>query len=306
MNVSKCFWLWVRSFLEGRSQQVKLGCTLSSIRPCPSGVPQGSVISPTLFNIHVDDLEDCIPDFLDINTYKYADDCTQDEAIPCGSGSNMQRVLDAMSDWALRNKMKLNAKKTKDMWICFRDSITEPPSLMIDDVVIERVHSFKLLGLHVNNNLKWNTHIDEIVKKANTRLFYLRECRRANLPVKVGLTCYETKIKSVLEYAAPIWGGLPQHLSDELERIQCRSLKIIGLPPDSLQTLEQRRENLAISEYRAFINDETHPCRKYIPDVPSSKYDLRTPRIFPELPSHTKRHELSFIPRANSLLKLKV
>ena len=302
MNVSKSFWLWTRSFLEGRSQQVKLRGALSSIRPCLTGVPQGSVISPTLFNVHVDDLEDCIPSYLDINTHKYADDCTQDEVIPYGSTSNMQEVLDTMNDWALRNKMKLNAKKTKDMWISFKAAIPEPPSLKIGDNTIERVNTFKLLGLWINDTLKWNTHIEEITKKANKRLFYLRECRRANLPTKVGLTCYKTKLRPVLEYAAPIWGGLPQYLTDELESIQTRSLKIIGLPSDSLQSLEQRRDNLAIREYKKIINDETHPCRKYIPDIVTNTYDLRTPKTLPQFLSYTKRHELSFIPRANSLL----
>ena len=75
----------------------------------------------------------------------------------------METVVDAMNDRAFRNKMKLNVKKTEDMWICFKDSILEPPSLTIDDAVIQRVNSFELLGLHVNNSLKWNTHIDEIV-----------------------------------------------------------------------------------------------------------------------------------------------
>ena len=75
------------------------------------------------------------------------------------------------------------------MWICFKDVIPEPPSLMIGNDVIERVNSFKLLGVWIQDNLKWNTHIEEITKKANKRLFYLRECRRANLPIKVGLTC---------------------------------------------------------------------------------------------------------------------
>ena len=104
MNVSKCFWLWTRSFLEGRSQQVNLGGTLSSTMPCPLGVPQGSVLSLTLFNVHVNDFEDSIPDHLTINIYKYAYDCTQDEAIPSGSSSHMQEVLDAMNGWADRNK----------------------------------------------------------------------------------------------------------------------------------------------------------------------------------------------------------
>jgi hypothetical protein len=76
--------------------------------------------------------------------HKYADDCTQGEVILYGSTINMQEVLDAVNDWALRNKMKLNAKKTKDMWICFKDSIPEPPSLMIGNDTIERVNYFKL------------------------------------------------------------------------------------------------------------------------------------------------------------------
>ena len=94
----------------------------------------------------MDDLEDCIPSYLDINKHKYAVDCTQDEVIPYGSTSNMQEVLYTMNDWALRNKMKLNAKKTKDMWICFKAAIPEPPSLKIGDNTIERVNTFKLLG----------------------------------------------------------------------------------------------------------------------------------------------------------------
>ncbi|CAB3991247.1 Hypothetical predicted protein [Paramuricea clavata] len=140
-----------------------------SPRPCLTGVP---LISPTLFNVHVDDLEGCIPNYLDINTHKYADHCTQDEVIPYGSTGNMQEVLDAMNDWALRNKIKLNAIKTKDMWICFKAAILEPPSLKIGDDTIERVNSFKLLGLWINNTLKWNTHIEEITKKSKQKLIF--------------------------------------------------------------------------------------------------------------------------------------
>ena len=94
---------------------------------------------------------------------------------------------------------------------------------------------------------------------ANKRLFYLGKCRRANLPAKLGLTCYETKIRTVLEYAASIWSNLSQYLIDQLERIQSRSQKIIGLPPDSLQTLQQRWDNLAFHEYTKIINDEANP-----------------------------------------------
>ena len=88
---------------------------LSFIAPSPAGVPQGSVISPTLFNIHINDLEDGVPEQSRVNTGKYADDCTMDTSVNAGEPSSLQRALDAAQGWAEENKMKLNAKKTKNM-----------------------------------------------------------------------------------------------------------------------------------------------------------------------------------------------
>ena len=73
---------------------------------------------------------------------------------------------------------------------------------------MERVKSHKLLGVWHQNNLKWNLHVESIVKKANKCLYSLRECRKANLPLEVGITCYKSRIRPILEYAAPIWSGL--------------------------------------------------------------------------------------------------
>ena len=101
---------------------------------------------------------------------------------------------------------------------------------------------------------------------------------------------------------APIWGGLPKYLIDEGENIQTQSLRIIALPPDSLQSLEQHCENLAISKYKKIVNNETHPCKKYVPDAITNTYDLRTLNNSRQMLSHTKTHELLFIPKTNSLL----
>ena len=184
-----------------------------------------------------------MPDHLKISSCKYADDCTQYEIIQQDSNSNLQQSLDAVNAWAVANKMQLNPKKTKDMWICFRNGIEPPPLLALGSNIIERVSSFKLLGVWYQNNLKWRRHVEEITKRANKRLHYLRECRRAKLPAEVGITCYLTKIRPLLEYGAPIWGGLPDYLAAELENIQSRSLDTIGLPRDFLPSLEEKENN---------------------------------------------------------------
>ena len=79
----------------------------------------------------------------------------------------MQEVLDAMHTWADNSKMILNSKKSKDMWIYFGNRIAEPSfPLTTGGEMIERVSSFKLLGVWHQNNLKWNTHIEKIDKNA--------------------------------------------------------------------------------------------------------------------------------------------
>ena len=73
------------------------------------------------------------------------------------------------------------------MWISFTG---EPPPLHIGDAVIERVDNFKLLGTWFQKDLKWNKHVEETTRKASKNLYCLRDCRRVNLPVEVGLTTY--------------------------------------------------------------------------------------------------------------------
>lgn len=176
------------------------------------------------------------------------------------------------------------------MWICFKETIPEPPN------------TFKLPGVWIQDDFKWNNHIEKITKKANKPLFHLRECRRVHLTSKMGLTFYETKIRHVLECAAAIWGRTPQYLNEEIENIQGRRLRIVGLPHESLPSLMKQRDNSTIREYKKILKDVTHPCNIYIPKLVTNHYGLRMGRVCPHIFSHTKRHELSFLPRAISLL----
>lgn len=84
------------SFLVARTQQVILQGALSFSRSCPAGVSKGFAISPTLFNIHINDMEDNIPVRANVNTDNYADDCTIDTAIRIGELIHLQSVLDSV------------------------------------------------------------------------------------------------------------------------------------------------------------------------------------------------------------------
>ena len=66
----------------------------------------------------------------------------------------MQEAVEAIQEWSTRNKMIINPKKTKDMWICFNTLIPEPAPLVIGSNVVERVKSHKLLGVWQQNSLK--------------------------------------------------------------------------------------------------------------------------------------------------------
>ena len=84
--------------------------------------------------------------------------------------------------------------------------------------------SLTLLSVSMQNNLKWNAHV-EIIRKANKRLFHLRECRKSKLPVEIGIITYQSKIRPILEYASPVWAGFPNYLRDEIERVQSKESK---------------------------------------------------------------------------------
>ena len=115
MGITKSFWKSTQSYLSGRTQQVKLPGVLSRHCEVISGVPQGGVISPTLFNVRVNDIEDSITRGIPLSTCKYADNCTLYELVFKDSIIQMQDAVTHLERWGVQNKIELNAKKTKDM-----------------------------------------------------------------------------------------------------------------------------------------------------------------------------------------------
>ena len=192
LNINTSLWPWIQSFLTDRTQQVKLPGALSTKRFCPVGVPQGSVISPLLFNVFIDDIDDAIPVNLRdrVRVCKYADDCTFYESISTNDESSMQVVLNSIHEWTTSNHMLINSKKTKDMLLTFRKSPTTPDSLHLGNCELDRVNVFKLLGVCFQDDLCWNHHIEKMTKKANKgysnrhkRSFIPRACKLCGMQI---------------------------------------------------------------------------------------------------------------------------
>ena len=91
-----------------------------------------------------------------------------------------------------------------------------------------RVSSFKLLGVHVDSSLCWSIHINSITRKASTRLYFLKQLKRAGLSSNHLLYYHTSVIRPALEYCVPVWHyALTKDQSQQIERIQKRAIHII-------------------------------------------------------------------------------
>ena len=180
-------------------------------------------MGPVLFSVMVND---------QVNTWskraKYVDDLTILEIIPRNSPSYLNCIVDDIKCFSHCNNMRLNPAKSKALTIDFLDynSCTWRP-ICTGGIVIERVKSFKLLGVYISEDLTWRVHCDYIVKKANRRLYAFRSLKKCGVPTCDLITVYCSLIRSVIEYASAVFANLRKYLSDALERIQKRALRII-------------------------------------------------------------------------------
>ena len=124
--------------------------------------------------------------------------------------------------------MCLNPVKCKEMFIDFLlYKPHNPPPLQLSGFEIERVHTHKLLGLYVTDNLCWSTHCEYIVQRARKCQYALRCLKKSGVMEGELLLVYSSLIRSVFEYAFPVWANLPEYLSLLIEGVQKKALEII-------------------------------------------------------------------------------
>ena len=158
-----------------------------------------------------------------------------------------------------------------------------------------------LLGVHLSDNLTWNEHVSHIVKKGSKWLYAIRALKKCGLIDRQLILVYCSIIRSILEYASLAWAGLTQYLSDQIESILKRALKIIfpslyyedALKKSGLILLRQKREEACITFLkRSYSSSDL--LRGLVPRVAHTRrYALRTGEsVFVPASSRTNRLEI--------------
>ena len=183
------------SYLNGRHQVVQIRDKKSISMINRTGLPQGAICSPSLYNIYSKDIDEL---FLEGYLQTFADDKASLYTAKTAAElfGKMQRDCETLGRWLYDNSLTANASKTK--YIVFSSSQSLKNSnynLYLNNQPIERVDTYKYLGLHIQSNLKWNDHVAHISRKISGFMGPMLKCSNVLPP--------ETRLKLYYSYVYP-------------------------------------------------------------------------------------------------------
>ena len=220
----------ISSFLSNRRLQVVLDGKSSQEYPVHAGVPQGSILGPTLFLLYINDLPDDV--ICDITIY--ADDTTLYSK--CDRASHLWQQLELASElesdlrdtvgWGKKWLVDFNAGKTQ--LVSFdRSNNNGSIDVKMGGSILEEKSSFKMLGLTFSSKLDWGSYIISNAKTAYKKIGALIRSMKFLSP-EISLYLYKSTIRPCMEYCCHVWAGAPSCYLDLLDKLQKRTCRIVG------------------------------------------------------------------------------
>ena len=215
---------WFKSYLTDRTQSVTYQNNTSGRLYQTKGIPQGSVLGPVLFLIYIQDMAYI---FNSLKCLLFADDSSLNIV-----GPNLLELiyrtnaeLDKLYTWVLSNRLTINTSKTHYM-ITTNKSFNFLPPLFINFEIIKCVSHHKVLGVILDNKLKFHEHIKSISHKINSSIAMLNHIKNL-VPNELKRCLYFSHIQSHLTYCMNIYGfTYPTHLM-HLFKLQKKALRVI-------------------------------------------------------------------------------
>ncbi|XP_061136959.1 dehydrogenase/reductase SDR family member 13-like isoform X4 [Syngnathus typhle] len=225
--------------------------------------------------------------------HKGRDDALAKKLWEDGDETAYRQEVERLVHWCSQNHLELNPLKTVEMTVDFRRDPSTLLPLTIRSNTILSTDTFKVLGTTISRDLKWTGHIDSVRKKAQQRLYFLRQFKKFNLPRELRKTFYTAIIQSVLCTSITVWFGSASKQDKHRRQRTIRiPEKIIGINLPSIQDLYLSRTR---KHARNISTDPSHPGCSLFELLPSGRrYRARYAK--------TSRHRDRFFPQAVALM----
>lgn len=242
---------WFQSYLSGRTQQVTVLNSVSGPENVNCGVPQGSILGPLFFLLFINDLPLTLKTTV-TSVDLYADDTTlydvqSDKQI---LEENLQKSLNLIHKWCKENGLLLNTEKTKIMLITSRQKRShlndDTLGLTYNNLDLKLTHSEKILGVNIDDNLVWNLHFQQVVKKVSSYLWLLSQISQF-LSTEDRLLFYNAYIRPQFDYCCVIWGNSTSYNINKINKLQRRACKLILR--NDYTNLEEARNHLKMFSF---------------------------------------------------------
>ena len=269
--------VFISDFLSDRNFKVRVGSTLSDLHEQEEGVPQGSILSVTLFGIKINNIVKCLNQDVDCSLYV-------DDFLICYRSKNMrtierqlQQCLNKLHVWTTENGFKFSPTKTQCVHFCQLRKQHDDPFLTLNNVQIPVVEEAKFLGLIFDRKLSFLPHIKSLKTKCLKALNLMKVLAHSDWGAdrKVLLRLYRTLIRSKLDYGCIVYGSAKKSYLNMLNTVHNQGLRLaLGAfrtsPIESLlveanePSLDIRREKLALNYITKVKANPSNPVNEVI------------------------------------------